>query len=148
MIRLTAGAALDAATLLTGWVEQILRGAADVPPRLALLLQRTRRAFGDVAGDLLEQEDGILRRHGALEDDRGFVPRTVDGKEEQGTFVIDDPDQLAACNRARAELFAGEVEIDAHPLPLDEILAAGLTLTGRQAIQLAELFENYTHQEI
>lgn len=137
--------AVDAGTLLACWLAQILGGEIDVPPRLALRIQRAHRAADELVLDLLAQEDAILRRHGALEDERGFVPRTIDGTEEPGTFIIEDEEQLAAANRARAALFAETVELAASPLPLDELLNAGLTLTGRQALQLAALFEDHTH---
>lgn len=145
MIDMTARAALETATLLAGWIEGVLSGEINAPPRLALQIQRTHRPFAEIAGDLISQEDAILRRHGALEDEQGFVPRTVDGKEEPGTFNIEDEEQFAAANAARAELWSTEVEIDASPLPLDELLAAGFPLNGRQALTTAALFEDHAY---
>lgn len=143
MIEMQARAVVEAATVLAGWIEQILSGAVDVPPQLALQLRRTHRAFDEVTRDLMEQEDAILRRHGALEDERGFVPRSLDGKEDLGTFIIEDPAGLRTANRARVELFMTELDVAIEPLALDDVLSAGLTLDGRQAFRLAALFEDH-----
>ena len=140
MITIQASRAIAVLQVLSRWLDTPLR------PSLALRLRAYARALDQVARDIVAEEERILRAHGALEDDQGFVPQSgPDGMPIEGTWIIDDPQQREACRKALAELRASEVtvRIDAGRITLEELDAAGITLSPREADIIADLLEGY-----
>lgn len=96
---------------------------------------------------LAEEETSILRAHGALEDEGGFLPETreVEGPDGQTVeetvrdFWIEDPEELTAAQAARQELFGAEITLDVRPLSAAALEAAGLEITLEDAIVLGPL---------
>ena len=135
-VTMQAYKAVAALGVIVRWLDTPLR------PSLALRLRSIARALDEVARDVVAEEERILREHGALEDDKGFVPQTgPDGRPIEGTWIIDDPEKREACRAALAELRRSEVSvrIDAGRVTVEELEAAGLTLSPRDADLLADL---------
>lgn len=135
-VTMRAEQAIQVLGVISRWMDTPLR------PSLALRLRAYARALDQVARDVVAEEERILREHGALEDDKGSVPQTgPDGRPLEGTWIIDDPEQREACRAALAELRTSEVtvRIDAGRITPEELEAAGLTLSPREADLLADL---------